>query len=602
MLNQIVHDVVQRFDCVGAIATTLESGNALHVRAIAFDVPDDVEQHYLDEAGLSLENGETAVNLDKEKGNLNAAFLQQTGKVPPYVLSDKLYDLLRPLTGKRFANKLQKTFGITQVIAIPFILRGEMVGSLVAAKKVPFTSDEIDILMGYGRQTAVALRSQKRLHSMEVLERIIFSMQEKMLDETKVLQTIVDTVKDELGYVGAMVATLETGNALPVRAYALDAGAGLLSNLESKAGISIIGPKAIVYLDEEQYKDNLSVRAVKGLNGRPENYIISDSLYDLLRPIADKTLANIAQRMLQIKKVIAVPFFLENEVVGNLFVASRKSHFSDYEITILTAFGQQAAVGIRNARLYKETETQRQIAQMFSRMAFSSTAAVHALGNHLSSVHTYLQMLTTFHDFPPEHQNHLLENSKAILSRLEKASHLLDNLHEPWHQLAERPVNVNDCINIALREVFPDILQELYEETVVSEESVQIHIHLQHDLPPLSTSADMLTEAFRVLIKNSKEALAERPTKSLWVTSKSDAKGHITILIEDSGKGINPENLQKIFDLGWTTKGSQGMGFGLFWTRDFIKGLGGEIDVSSVVGKGTLFTLKIKPPYKAPHP
>ncbi|MEM7332855.1 MAG: GAF domain-containing protein [Chloroflexota bacterium] len=592
LLQQIVNDVVSRLGCIGAIATTLEQGNALHVRAASFDVPDNVVEQYLNKEGLTLFNEDAVVYLDKDKKNLNGLFLNETGDEPKHAVSDRLFDLLRPLASRRFSDKLQREFGIKQVVAVPFILRNEMVGSLIATKQSEFSQQDIEILSAFGQQTAVAIQSQKRLSSMEVLERIIFSMQEKMLNETKVLQTIVDTVVNDLNYVGAMVATLEMGNSLPVRAYALKSNlANLLSKLESKAGISLVGPRAVVFLDDEKYKDNLSVKAVKGLNGRPEKYIMSGSLHDLLRPIADKSLASIAQRILQIKQVIAVPFFLENEVVGNLFVASSKKSFSEWEISVLTAFGQQAAVGIRNARLYNETEKQRQIAQMFGRMAFSSTAAVHALGNHLSSVHTYLQMLTTFKEFPEQHQEHLLNNSHAILGRLEKASRLLDNLHEPWHQLEDRPVNVNDCLNIAIREVFPEILQELQEETIVTDDEYRVHINLQFDLPLLQTSNDMLTEAFRVLIKNGKEAMAHSETKNLWISSASRESSELVILIEDSGQGIQPENLQNIFELGWSTKGTQGMGFGLFWTRDFIRGLNGEITVQSVIDEGTTFTI-----------
>lgn len=259
---------------------------------------------------------------------------------------------------------------------------------------------------------------------------------------------------------------------------------------------------------------------------------------------------------------------------------------------MLTAFGQQAAAGLRNARLYNETERQKQIAEMFGRMAFSATASVHALGNHLSSVHTYLQMLASLRDFPPEHQDSLIENSGAILGRLEKATRLLDNLHEPWQQMAERPINANDCINVAIREVFPEILQELHENTVKTDSEIELCIDLEFDLPLIQASSDMLTEAFRVLIKNAKEALANRPHRKLWVRSHSEGE-HIIVSIRDTGGGIKPEDIQHIFDIGWSTKGSHGMGFGLFWTRDYVRGLNGRIQVDSDFGKGTTFTLTI---------
>ncbi len=62
------------------------------------------------------------------------------------------------------------------------------------------------------------------------------------------------------------------------------------------------------------------------------------------------------------------------------------------------------------------------------------------------------------------------------------------------------------------------------------------------------------------------------------------------ITIDDHGTGIPLENLDRIFEMNYTTKKS-GLGFGLFWTKDYIEGLGGSINVESYLGKGTKFTI-----------
>jgi signal transduction histidine kinase len=586
LLQQIVDDVVTQLGCAGCVATTLEPGETLRVRAAAFDAPPNTVADYLAEDQISTDAARV-VQLDKDFQYLHATAVNNG---TPYLLSDKLHELLRPLTSKRLANKLQKDFHIQQAIIIPFVLRDEVVGSLITAKHSRFSQQEIDILLAFGRQAAVSIQSQRRLQSMEVLERVILNLQAKMTDETDVLQTVVDTVVYELGYIGAMVATLERGNALPVRAYALDALPRLLPSLEARAGLSLVGPKSVVFLDNPQYADNLSVRAVRGRDQTPQKFVTSDKLHDLLRPIVDKRLAALAQRLLGIKQVIAVPFYIEDEVVGNLFVVSRKPQFSMWEVSVLTAFGQQAAAGIRNARLYQEKEQQRQIAQMFGRMAFSATASVHALSNHLGAVYTYLQMLTSLEEYGQEHQTHLLNSSSTMLTRLEQATEMLNHLHEPWRQFEDRPVSVNDCLNVALRKVFPEILQELQSGSMVTEKGIVIETDLEYDLPLIETSADMLTEALRVLIKNAREAVLDTRTNQLIrLSTTQTAVSLIQIIIEDSGIGIHHRDLHRIFDLGWSTKGNQGMGFGLFWTKDYIEGLGGQIDVQSEWGQGTQF-------------
>ncbi len=432
---------------------------------------------------------------------------------------------------------------------------------------------------------------QRRLHAMGALEQVILKLQSKMTDEKEVLQTIVDAVVEDLGYKGAMVATLEHGNALPVRAFALNGATSVLSMLEEKAGISLIGPKSAVYLDDDRYKDNLSVRAVKGENGRPHKFVTSDSLYDLLRPIAGKALSDTAQRLFNIKQVIAVPFYLENEVVGNLFVASNNKTFSEWEVSLLTTFGQQAAAGIRNARLYLEAKRQQEIAKMFGRLAVSATASVHALSNHMSAAYTFVQMLTVIADYPQEQKDQILASSPAILERLHQANKLLDNLHEPWQQINDNPVNVNECLNRGLLEVFPEILRK---DSQVTDGGIQIHRDLQPDLLMVSTAPDMLTEAFRVIIRNAAEAIRAKGTdRHIWLTSHNMDSDLIQIEIRDSGVGIQPGHLRHIFEMGWSTKGKNGMGFGLFWAQFYIQGLNGRIHVTSTPDQGTTFTIQL---------
>jgi signal transduction histidine kinase len=112
-------------------------------------------------------------------------------------------------------------------------------------------------------------------------------------------------------------------------------------------------------------------------------------------------------------------------------------------------------------------------------------------------------------------------------------------------------------------------------------------------LPPVKTSPDMLIEVFRVLVKNAAEAVNERGQgNELWLGSRLGADSAVEVLIRDCGTGIKPENLNRIFELGWSTK-KEGMGFGLFWAKDFVEGLGGNIQVESVWGQGTTFCVSL---------
>ncbi|NER32354.1 MAG: GAF domain-containing sensor histidine kinase, partial [Symploca sp. SIO1C4] len=300
------------------------------------------------------------------------------------------------------------------------------------------------------------------------------------------------------------------------------------------------------------------------------------------------------QTLMGVKRVIAVPFFLENEVVGNLFVMTRRTAFTSWETTILTAFGQQAAVGIRNARYYREAQEQRQIATMFARMAFSATTSVHALRNHIGAAHTHLNLFAMMADSSPDQAARLLARTPAIVGRLDKAADLLDKLHEPWRQEPDRSVSVNDCVIRALRDVFPEVRTKLGKEQVVKVSGIAIHLALTSPEPMIVTSADMLAEAFRIVLKNGAEALLEsKNERKLWLRTSWSGRDQLQVFIQDSGTGIKETHLTKIFDMGWSTKEGQGMGFGLFWTKDYVNGMGGEIRVESVWQQGTSFCIEL---------
>ncbi len=605
VLQQIVDDVVNRLGCLGALATTLENDFGLYVRASAFTVPYGRLQQVFAQGHVNLEPGQALMYLNnaRHRYNLGVSAVNGASRVAgqsqQHLVSDRLFDLLRPLTDRATADEIQRELGISQVVAVPLVVQKEVVGAIMVLTQDSFTGRDVDFLEAFANLAAAAVQNNYRLAAMESLERVIFGLQARMTDETRVLQSVVDAVVQELGYEGAMVATLENGNSLPVRAYALDDTPQILTHLERKAGMSILSPKSVVYLDRPRYQNNLSVRAVNGIDGRPQKFLTSDHLYDLLRPFVSKPLADFSQRMLGIRQVIAVPFFVEDEVVGNLFVASRRDHFSAWETSLLTTFGQQAAAGIRNARLYREAEEQRRIAELFGRMAFSATASVHGLSNHLSIIHTYLHMLTSLDDFSDSQQEEIAKTTDRMVDRVQKSLHLLDNLHQPWRQTAEKAVQLNDCLLRTVRELFPKWRRGKTADcdTTVAMPNghvLTISLKLADDLPAVQTAPDMLAEAFRVILKNGYEAvLAQKKPGKLHIESSLRDKDRLQIIIEDSGIGILPEEMPHIFEMGWSGKEGDGMGFGLFWTRDFIQGLGGSIYVDSKPGQGTTFDISL---------
>jgi signal transduction histidine kinase len=596
-LQRIVDDVVAGLGCVGAMAAPLEMDNTLPVRAYSVSIAPGLLKQLEDRLGLTFISPRSVayINDRKFKDNLSVRAVKGTNGRPEVVTSNRLYDLFRPVISKPLSDMAQQLTGIKQVIAVPFFIGDDVIGNLIAASREEFSERDIDFLTAFGHQAATTIRTQRYLTEMQALERVILSLQASITDETQVLQIIVDTVVQKLGYIGAMVSTLEAGNMLPVRAYAIGFDSSILNHLEEKLGVTLIGPKAVAYLDDDRFQENLSVRAMKGIGGRPHRCVVSDRLYDLFRPVISRPLSDLAQQLTGIKQVMAVPFFLEDEVVGNLFVTSQKPEFSDREQEVLATFSQQAAVGIRNARLYRKAEERRQIAQMFGTMAFSAAAYIHTLRNHVGASLTFLQLLELGDQLSPEQRLALLKLAPDTQAHLTEAIGILDNLHKPWHQSPDVPTNVNDCLILSVQKVFLRASLDMNQSEIDTGEGVMIYKSLAENLPLIRTSPDMLTEAFRVVVKNAVEAMLQETGNTLWFESRL-VGSVIQVSIRDDGIGIKPVDLNRIFEMGWSTKKSEGMGFGLFWTKDYIEGFGGSIRIESAWGEGTTFCFNLPAP------
>ena len=108
--------------------------------------------------------------------------------------------------------------------------------------------------------------------------------------------------------------------------------------------------------------------------------------------------------------------------------------------------------------------------------------------------------------------------------------------------------------------------------------------------------AGKLEQVFRNLLINAIHALENRPNAEIKIETliSNDGKG-VTAIVADNGIGIDPINLDKIFEHYYSTKKDGiGTGLGLVISKEIVEGLhGGNIDVSSIKGKGTTFSVFI---------
>src|SRR5580704_17923075 len=125
----------------------------------------------------------------------------------------------------------------------------------------------------------------------------------------------------------------------------------------------------------------------------------------------------------------------------------------------------------------------------------------------------------------------------------------------------------------------------------IVQEGITLDVDIAPELPELPADEAQLRQALINLVRSAREALVSAPIKRLGISVAHDrASGRLLVRVSDSGAGIDQRDLGKIFDPFFSTK-AQGTGLGLALVQQIVVDHGGRIDVDSVPGRGTVFTL-----------
>jgi signal transduction histidine kinase len=134
------------------------------------------------------------------------------------------------------------------------------------------------------------------------------------------------------------------------------------------------------------------------------------------------------------------------------------------------------------------------------------------------------------------------------------------------------------------RAIFEEILPVIEPEA--QRNAITVHVDAPPFAPAINGDAGMLRQVFLNLAINACQAMPQGGTLKLVAAAAS--RGRVELRVEDTGVGIPRENLQKIFDLYFTTK-DHGTGIGLSMVYRIVQLHDGEIEVQSTPGRGTTF-------------
>ena len=279
--------------------------------------------------------------------------------------------------------------------------------------------------------------------------------------------------------------------------------------------------------------------------------------------------------------------------------------FKERDLKIVSLLAGQAGIAIENAELYKELEdkikllrktnkelrqTQIQLIQSAKMATLGQLSATltHEINDPLSSTLFYMQyILSQIKGGEKEISERVASYLGAIEENTQRVIKVIDNILRFSRQtdLDFKPTD----INLLVENTLVPIEHEFFLD------NVKITKELKPDLPKLSADKNQLQQVFLNIILNAKEAMKKGGELKIR-TNSSAKKGEKSIEIEfvDDGCGIKKKVLKEIFKAFFTTKPEgKGTGLGLSISDEIIKRHRGILSVSSEVGKGTTFTVRL---------
>ena len=460
-------------------------------------------------------------------------------------------------TDPRYAGQASiVAHALRSIMASPLRARGNIIGVVYVDNRIRsgiFSERNLEILDAFAAQAAVAIDNAR-----------LYGAKDQALanrvEELTMLQWIDRQLNETLDTTHAMNITLEWSARL---CSAQSASLGLYDPEENAVRLFAH------WGEEDEFSNREQLDLTHPLIGQ---------VFETLEAALQFSMPGVEPA----QTVLCVPIRRENNVAGILMLtASGNDGFDEDARALIARLADRAAIAIENGRLYDAVQAANR-----AKSEFVSLVA-HELKVPMTSISGYADLMPVVGELNSQQERFVATIKNAVQRMMVLVSDLTDiSRMESGH------------LQVSMEQVdLVPVLEEVKEGVMAQ---IQEHAHefveeIDADLPPVHGDRSRVVQVLTNLLSNAYKYTPDGGTITLRAQRNGDS---VSVSVSDTGIGMTPEQLTKLGTKFWRAEhdhvaGQPGTGLGLAITRNLLTLMGGDLDVQSEAGQGSIFTVTL---------